>query len=432
MTDHSRATDGQVDGGRRSIARNFRSIFLGRLFAAFSMWLALLILAKLSDPQTVGIYAFAQTIGVSIAEIAKAGLKEIYASDTTERHQFGDYFGFRLVTTAVALVAMLSLGVVLGSETAVLAVVALYALIRCTESVTDIIHGFFQSQERMEFIGRSLTWLGASSMLMLSLGYWLSGSLVVAVAGQLAAALAILGLYDLRIARGRLSQLTKDSLRPQFRGSALRDLGRHALPLAIATCLAMVAVYLPRLVVEQALDLSALGYFAAITAMAMAPNRLVNSLGMAVAVRLAHLHASGERATFLRLLLGIASTVVVLGALGVLITMLYGEPILAAVYTEDYASYSGLLVWATIAMVLRSTADVLKFGMVASRQFWAICTQYGVVAVVAAVGCATLIPRYGLDGAGLTMVAIYLAHLVVVAVGIYFNLPKRLVPCTTR
>lgn len=425
MTDAQIIQNTDVAAGRRSIARNFRSVVFGRIFAAFSMWMALLILAKLSDPQTVGIYALAQAICVPTAEVAKAGLREIHTSDTINQHPFGDYLGFRILTIVAALVLMIGQGLLHGSGTLVVAVVALYALIRAADLITDMMHSLFQSHERMQFIGISLCLLGPASMLLLTLGFWMSGSLIVAVLGQLLASVVVLLIYDLRVARRLTGQANLASLRPTFRAPALRAIGRHALPMAIASALAVVAVYLPRFVVEGTLGLAALGYFSAITALAMAPNRLVNSLGVAVAVRLARQHAGGERSGFLRMLAIMVALVVGPGVLAILVTLAFGGPILSVVYTADYGSHASLLVWATIAAVLRSTADVLKFGMLATRQFWAISLQFGIVAVVAAVASFTLTPLYGLDGAGMAMVVIYAANLVVVAAGLFNRIPKR-------
>jgi O-antigen/teichoic acid export membrane protein len=426
MSDPDLALNSEKTTGRRSIARNFRSLVFGRIFAAFSMWMALLILAKLSDPETVGMYALAQAMCVPTAEVAKAGLREIYTSDTTGKYQYGDYFGFRLITMGVALFLMVLQGYLHGSGALVVVVVSLYALIRCAELISDMIYSLFQSQERMEFIGISLCLLGPAAMLLLSLGYWLTGSLTAAVLGQLVASLLVLLLFDIRMARQRIAHVSGESLRPLFRMPALKGISAHALPLAIATSLAMVAVYLPRLVVENELGLPALGFFSAITALAMAPNRLVNSLGIAVSVRLARQHVTGDRAGFLRLLFIMALMVLGPGALAILITVEFGEPILSAVYTSDYAAYSTLLAWATLAAVLRSTADVLKFGMIATRRFWAIGMQFGIVAVVAVVASFLLTARFGLNGAGMAMVAIYSAHLIVVASGLIRSIPRRI------
>jgi O-antigen/teichoic acid export membrane protein len=256
------------------------------------------------------------------------------------------------------------------------------------------------------------------------LGYLASGSLIVAVLGQLAASLTVLALHDIRIARKRAAFFSPSGLRPSFDGKVLRQIVPHALPLALAALLVMVTVYLPRLVVERTTDLSTLGYFAAITALAMAPNRLVNSLGIAVGVRLARQHAAGERGDFLRLLSGMVSTVALVGAVGIVIAVIYGDEILSLIYTSDYAQHSTLFAWAVGAAVLRSVADVLKFGMIASRRFWTMCVQYGAVALVACIASLALIPRYGVNGAGIALVVIFAAHVIVVLAGLFRNLPR--------
>jgi O-antigen/teichoic acid export membrane protein len=413
-----------VEGDTRSLFGNFASVLFGRLFAALSMWLALVFLAKVSGPASVGIYALAQTVCIPLSEVAKTGLREIYSSDAAVAERFGDYFGFRLIAALVAFAAMAVSGLIQADAAAVLAVIVIYALVRCIDLISDIIYGLFQAQERMDYIGRSLCLIGPASMLLFSLGYWLTGSLVVAVAGQLVAQLGVLFLHDIPLGRHRGRIFAPDAFRPRASLIALLGMLRPAFPLTIATGLAMVAVYLPRMVVESELDVAALGFFAAIVALAMVPNRLVNTLGMAASVRLARLHREGDVRAFLRLLGGLTAIVAAGGALGLLIVALYGRIILTVVYTEDYAAHQPLLLWAGTAAVLRSLADVLKFGVVASRRFWWIAGPYGAAAAIAVAACFTLIPAHGLIGAGISLVLIFATHLAMVLTGIALNLPR--------
>jgi O-antigen/teichoic acid export membrane protein len=425
MTASSQPPADLHDRTRRSVLRNFRSVFLGKLFAAFSMWIALVVLAKLSDPATVGIYALAQAICIPVTEVAKAGLREIYTSDAAGTHRFGHFLGFRILASLVAFLVIVVSGLLQADTSLVLTVIILYALIRCAELISDIIHGLFQAQERMDYIGRSLSLLGPLSMLLLAVGYWVSGSLVVAVAGQLAAQVFVLALHDVPVgrARGRLSPA--DAFHVDIDGRTMWRLARLATPMAIATGLAVIAVYLPRMIVEREMDLAALGYFAAITTLAMAPNRLVNSLGVAVSVKLARYHQSGDRYGFLSMIGRLCLTVAVIGCGGLLLAAVYGDVILGVVYTPDYAAYRELFLWSIAAAVLRSLADVLKFGMIASRRFWSIAVQYGAVAFVAVVVSFTLIPNMGLNGAGIALVLIFATHLAAILIGLLRNLPTR-------
>ena len=399
-------------------------LLVGRLFAAFSMWLALLILAKMADPATVGLYALAQAICIPVTEVGKTGLRDIYASDPDRAHRFGSYLGFRLAATVIAFGVITASSVMQSATGAVLLVILLYGVVRCGELVSDMIHGLFQGQERMEYVGRSLCLVGPTSMLFLTLGYWASGSLTVAILGQILAQIGVLIFYDIPNGRRRADLVAPGAFRPRLSLEDLRALLPQAIPLAVATALAMVAIYLPRLVIEAEFDLQALGYFAAITALAMAPNRLVNILGVALSVRLARHHRNGETARFLRIIGGAAGGVLLAGGVGLLIAVVYGDLLLRLVYTDAYADYGRLLVWALSAAILRSLADVLKFGMIASRRFWWITVQYGVVAATTVLGCVTLIPAYGLDGAGAVLVLVFGVNVLVIIFGLALNLPR--------
>lgn len=409
---------------RRLGLRNFRAVFAGRLVSALSVWMALAVLAKLSDPATVGLYALAQALCIPIAETAKMSLRELRSSDTTQDFSFGDYLGLRLLAAAAALVLMLAAGLAQTGGGAVMLVILLYALARCAELVSDMVYGLFQAHERMEYIGRSLCFLGPLSLLMLAGGYWLTGSLLVAVAGQLAAHLAVLFCYDLPRGRQR-ARICGDDFRPRWRHPQLPRLARLALPLTFATLLIIIALYFPRLAVERMLGLTELGLFAAVLALAMAPDRLVNAMGVAASVRLARHFAAGRRAAFLRLLTTLTLGVTAGGLAGVLLCAFYGAQILRAVYTEAYAAQHVLLVWLMAAATLRGAANILRYGVVATRRFWWLSLQNGAAALVAVTSCLLLIPRYGLTGAGAAMALVFAVQLIIVLIALALALKPQ-------
>lgn len=406
-----------------SMRGNFLALFTGRLFAALSLWLALIVIAKLSDPATVGIYALAQAICLPITEIARMGLRQAQASDTLGEYAFGDYLGLRLLATAAAFALMLAVGIVASPSQTVLLVIFLYALTRCIELFSDIVYGLFQAQERMDYIARSLCMLGPLSLLFLTVGFWLSGSLVVAISGQVLAHLLVLLCYDVRVGSQRARLQAPASFWPQYNWLALRNLAVLALPLTFATVLVMFALYLPRLVIEEVLGLEALGYFAAILALAMAPARLIQALGTAASVRLAHYHAAGKRGPFKIMLLKMTLAAATIGAIGVLLVYLFGEQILAAIYTEEYADYAKVLLWVVVAASIRFMAEVLQFGMIAARRFWWLTLQHWCVAVAAAVACFSLIGTQGLPGAALALIVIFSVQFLVITLGLLRNLP---------
>ena len=411
---------------RLSVRNNFLLLTVGRFLSALSIWLALVVLTKLSgDPGTVGIYALAQVICLPITEVARMGLRDVRASDTRGEFLFRDYLSLRLVAAGVALLFMGVGGIAKSESGPVLAVVLLYGLTRVLELVSDVIYGLFQAQERMDYIARSLCLQGPLALGLLTFGYWATGSLVVAVLGQLTAHVIVLFAHDLPTGRRRVALEARqgDALRPRWELAVLRRLALRALPLAFATVLAMVGAHLPRFAVEGYLGVEALGLFAPILALALAPTRLVHALGMAATARLADHHAEGERRAFLALLGRMTLGGGVVGLVGVLVAAQFGEPILATLYTAEYAPYSYVLVLVVSGAALRFMSDVLQFGIIAARRFWWFTVQYGSVALVATVACAALIPAYGLEGAAWSVLLTFAVQLAVIAAGVLRTLP---------
>ncbi len=413
------------DPGGASVRANFLALAAGRIIAALAQWLALIALTKLADVGTVGAYGLAMAICIPITEVARMGLREVRASDVQHEFRFRDYMGMRAAATAIAVLAMAATGWVLADDATGFAVVCLYALSRGIELISDMIYGLFQLQERLDLVGRSLALQAPLSLTLLAGGYAATGSLQLAVAGQVLAHLVVLLGYDVRVARQRLRhEPAGDSLWPRFDAAVLRRLVRPAAPLLLASLLAMTALHWPRIAVKQELGVIALGFFLPLLQPAMAPSRLVHALGAAATARLARLHVGGQRRAFVRLIASMMTAAGAVGAIGLLIAWAAGEWVLTLLYRQEYAAYQTVFVLVVAGGALRYVAEALQYGMIAARGFWWLALQYGSAAVVAVVACALLLPERGLEGAGCVVLAVSATQLAVVGGGVLCHLPR--------
>ncbi|MEO0525449.1 MAG: hypothetical protein AAF088_21290, partial [Pseudomonadota bacterium] len=130
----------------------------------------------------------------------------------------------------------------------------------------------------------------------------------------------------------------------------------------------------------------------------------------------------GRTQEYRRFLSRLTAGVAICGAAALAICVLAGESILRFVYTDTYASEYQLLIWLVAASALRAIANVLRYGVVATRRFWWLGMQNAVAAVAAVAGCILLIPSYGLPGAGATMVLVFATQLVVAIVALFLAL----------
>lgn len=407
-----------LDIEKRSVAANATSLFIGRLISALSIWLALIVLAKLSGPTTVGIYALAQAICIPISEIAKMGLKEARSSDVTGVYRTADYIRLRIITAVVAIILMVSAGFTQADTTTILIVIGLYGLTRVVELMTDILHAHFILVERLDYVGWSLCISGPLALLALSVGYYVSGSLIVAVSGQVLAQLSVLVFYDLPLSKRIARAKGEDGARLPWDFGKIGRLARLAIPLTVGTALIVVGLYVPRLWVSAELGIAALGIFGPILAMAMAPDRLVNSMCLAMSVRLAHNYAEGRRDLVFLRLFQVVAALLVLGLPAIAVCYFYGEQILTGIYSKEFSGYGTLLVCLATAGLTRIIANVLAFGLIASRQFWWITLQNAGVAIAALLGCVFLIGPYGLIGAGWCMLLTFGTQLILVLIGL--------------
>lgn len=403
---------------KASIFANFRAIFVGRLVYALSAWSALIILAHLSDPETVGLYALAQATCIPIAQVLMMGLREVRASDVKDEIPFGTYAQLRLICMAIALALMLAAGFLFaGGEFAIL-VIMVFGVSRCVEMISDIIYGHFQTEERMAHIGWSLSVVGVLSLLFLGVGFAATGSLLTAVLGQLLAFIGVFLFYDAPKA-WRLGGhwLSKADL-ITFDGGKIKELARIAMPLALANALLMVSLYAPRLMVESILGVAALGIFAPLLALAMAPDRLVHALGVSLSVRLAHIYFHQPRVEYARAIGAFAVAIASFGAVAILVAWVAGEYVIGLVYPDTYIEYVDLFVLLTIAMALRLLANVFKLALIAARRFWWLTLRSAITAASAVPVCWFFIPNFGLTGAAWAMITIFGVQLATSVVGI--------------
>src|SRR6516165_2263483 len=78
----------------------------GNVIYAASQWGMLILLAKLSGPETVGQFALGLAITAPVFMLTNLQLRAVQATDARRDFLAGDYLALRLITTAVACLAV--------------------------------------------------------------------------------------------------------------------------------------------------------------------------------------------------------------------------------------------------------------------------------------------------------------------------------------
>lgn len=393
-----------------SLRTNIAWVFLGNVVYALSQWLILVVLAKLGSPEMVGQYAFALALASPIIVLSNLRLRSVVAVDTQGEYQFSDYFGLRLLTTLIAWVVIAGLALIVPNSTSALVLIAV-ACAKGFESISDVLYGRFQLNERLDYMSKSMLLRGVLAVVAFALGMVLGGSVVWGVLGVCLAWGFILLVYDLpnTLSILRFSTETRANpltarearalLRPHWNIRVLRQLIVFTLPLGFVVALDTFWNYIPRYFIEFDSGERELGLFAAVASLMSFGGLVVNAIGQPAVPRLAKYFSDGNWKAFDALLLKLLGGGAIIGIIGVAVAVATGSQLLGFLYRPEYASQPNLLPVVMLAAGIQYVYIFCATALNAMHHFTIQVPLHLASVLLITVLCFYLIPRFGLPGA---------------------------------
>lgn len=384
-----------------TLRRNFSWTFIGNAVYAACQWGMLVVLAKLGSPEMVGQFTLGLAVTAPVMMFTNLQLRIVQATDAKKQYLFRDYLGLRLISTTLALlfIAVISLSGGYRWETSL--VIFLIGLAKAFESISDVFYGLIQQHERMDRIAISLMIKGPLSLLLLSIGVYISGGVLWGAFGLVCAWGVVLVGYDIFSGVLMLKQISK--LQPRWHLKTLVKLVWLCLPLGFVMMLISFNTNIPRYFIERYLGERELGIFAAIAYLMVAGGMVVNALGESATPRLAKYYTAGDSVAFRKLLLKLVGIAALLGATGVLVAVVAGRQILTLLYQPEYAEQTNLFIWLMVVAGINYISSFLGYGMTAVRYFRIQMPLFISVASISAIACLWLLPKLGLLGAAIAL-----------------------------
>lgn len=391
-----------------SLRANFSWTFVGNTINTGAWWAMTIVLAKLGSPEHVGQFALGLATASPIFLFATLRLRDIQATDAKQEFLFGDYFAMRLITTALALLAVGGVVAISGFQWEVALVVLATAVSKAVEAISDAFYGLFIQQERLDLIAKSMMIKGPLSLIGLGIGFYLTGSVFWGVVGLATARAIIMVGYDIRNASRHLDPSSNASRpqglpRPRWNAKILGRLALMAIPLGLVTMLISFNANIPRYFIEGHLGSYQLGIFAAVTSFQKAAPTVVQALGRSASPRLAKYHAAGNVRAFRKLALRLAGVGVMLGCAGILVAWALGRQILTWFYGAEYV-LPGLFVLTMVDAGLDYISTMLLFVITSARYLKVQLPLYLATTGTIALACFFLVPAIGLKGAALSSI----------------------------
>jgi O-antigen/teichoic acid export membrane protein len=375
---------------------------------AGSQWLLLVVLAKLSSPETVGHYGFALAVTAPLIILFNLQLRNVQASDTRTQFPFALYLRLRLLSTAAAMLILLVVVFAYSPLRATAPIFILVGAAKAVEALGDLLHGRFQQHERFDLAAASFGIRAVLSVPLFAVTLHLTESLEAAVAVLGLSWAATLLIFDLAAVRS-LNRRTfaAEGRHPQ---GGLFSLLWMTLPLGMAGFLISLLPNVPRFFLANYWGAAEVGVFTALSAIGLIATMLVTSLGQALTPRLAREYANQDFASFNRLFFRLTAGAILLGLSSLAIGTFLAREILTLLYSSFYGEYTRLFGWILFASLISHLSACMTIGLMAARAFRTQLPLYSLAAATVVVGGALLIPRFGLSGAAWAMSLAYGVH----------------------
>ena len=390
-----------------SLRANFRWTFVGNIINAASQWGMLVVIAKMTTSTELGRFALGLAIAAPITAIVLLQLQIVLVTDVTREYRFGHYLGARLVLTLFGFLAIAAIACFGHYERDTVWVILLVGLAKAAEWTSELVRGLFQRAERMDISSISLMIKGPTSLAILALLIWITGSIKIGLLGVAITNIGILAIYDLpngfRLLSERLplNQVWGEIL-PCFDFSVLIRLIRKVIPLGVGVFLFTLQSNVPRYFLEHYHGASVLGYFSAMAYISAIGAMIVAAMGQSASPRLAR-HYSEDPQAFRRLVNRLLGLGVLLGLAFVGGAAAFGKPVLTIIYSQEYASYHFDFIVISLAGAISFVASFCGFALVAARSF-KFQLIAGVTSTLTAIVLASiLVPLKGMFGAAITL-----------------------------
>ncbi|PTL81102.1 lipopolysaccharide biosynthesis protein [Vitiosangium sp. GDMCC 1.1324] len=388
---------------QRSVGGNFAWTLTAGLVYALAQWGVMVACARLGTMELLGEFALGLAITAPVMLLARMNLRTLQATDARSAYGFEHYLGLMVLNVLGGVLLCCAIALVAGYSARASLVIALLALAKGFEAISEVFYGALQKAERMGLIARSLIVKSVLSVVFVALALQLTGSVVAAAAALGLAWAVVLFLFDAHAYRREFgggspwSRLWRTPWSDE--GVRLKSLLGLSYALGITALLGSLRPNVPRYLLEANFGQEELGMYAALAYFTALGGRVVHALGQAVSPRLGRYHAAGDQRRYGRMLLGFAGGAALVGVCAIAGAALFGRWALTLFYGAAYARNLELFVWLMAAAALEYVCVSLQTGLTAARELKAQALMLTASVVVVVLGSAWWVPSMGPIGA---------------------------------
>lgn len=376
-----------------SVKANMIYNTVGTTIYNFCIWLASVLIVKLSGFADAGLFSLAITVTNAPAVIALFNMRNFQASDLNGEYTDRTYITSRAISNLIAFVICTGMIFFYRYDLMKSMTILAYMMFKIVEGVVDVYHGIDQRKGRMDYVGISLSIRGIGSLVAFLLVFHFTSSLLICFLAMTLVSIAVVFFYDRRMVKPLLDGRVTEHLSKQVFALLLT-----CLPLAVVYFLNSLSMMIPRLTLEKYFGQEVMGYYSSVSTPTIVVQVAAGSLIAPLIPVLTRCFRSREKRGFLKTICGFYLVAAVLTLLAVVLAYFFGDWLLTAFFGEGILPYVYLFIPILLMSVLIAVNATL-FAILTLMRI--IRPQYviGIAGFLAAiVSSLTIVKTLSVDG----------------------------------
>ncbi len=376
-----------------SVKANMIYNTFGATLYYFCIWLASVLIVRLSGFEDAGIFSLAITVTNAPAVISLFNMRNYQASDLNGEYTDKTYITSRTVSNLIALIICVGMILFYRYDLLKSMTVLAYMLFKVVEGAADVYYGIDQKKGRMDYAGISLSIRGLGSFAAFLIVFRLTNSLLVCFLVMTLVSLAVVFFYDRRMVKPLLDGRETEHLRKQVFALLLT-----CLPLAVVFFLNNLSIMVPRLALESYFGSEVMGFYSSVSTPTVVVQVAAQTLIAPLVPGLTRRFQSKDKKGFLKALGAFYLFAAVLTVVAVVLGYFFGEWLLKAFFGEGILPY----VYLFIPILLMSVLIAVNCSLFAILTLMRIIRpQYviGIAGILAAIVLSmTMVKSMSMDG----------------------------------
>jgi O-antigen/teichoic acid export membrane protein len=390
-----------------SLKKNVIWAIFGNGFFSLAQYLILIFIIKYFGILDTGVYGYALAITNPLFTFFYFQLRILQVVNVKDETKFFEYLQARISSLLLAYVSIFIMGRIFLDDYTFNVVIAV-STFKIIDGVFDIIYGYYQKKERLDYISIS-NFIRATIMMVSFVAVaTLTQNLLMSIYSVSISYLFILIFYEVVFFKKR-NEVSKFKL---LTLSKLFGILYSGFSLGIVAVLFTLTLNIPKYFIEHFHDKNSVGYFVGISYLISVGIIFVGALGQSVMPRLSKLYQLKDLSNFKKVIHKGLIIAFVIGLLGVIVSVVIGDILLITLYSKEFIVYLREFQIIMIAGLFWYLSWILNYAINSMKIFNIQVFIYILSTIVMLMSSYILIPLMGIKGASYSLLITFIFNFV--------------------